>query len=400
LGRYVALALSLALCPAIFVASLVGCGAPAAPQPPTLNLPQPVRNLSAERVGDTVLLRFAVPEKTLDKLPVRGEMSARLCRSLEDGPCHPVVTASLATGQKTGSLEDRLPPDLTQGPRRLLSYRVALLNRAGKSAADSVPAYAVAGAAPPPVNGFEATAQRRGVVLSWQKIEASPGTSIPPLVPQAEGVGSGDFGKRGDPGSGIVRFVRTRTSTAPATAAQPGKPGKDAMQEPAEQTLQVPELGTHPGLALDATAHVGSSYRYTAQRIARVSLEGHDLEMAGAPGPSVVIEYRDIFPPPVPVGLVSAVDTPAHAIDLSWTPDTDPGLAGYIVYRRRIVSNLSQPGPPERITPAGKPVSAPAYRDTDLTPGDRYAYSVSAIDTSGNESARSGEVQEELATTP
>jgi hypothetical protein len=93
----------------------------------------------------------------------------------------------------------------------------------------------------------------------------------------------------------------------------------------------------------------------------------------------------------VPTGLVSAADTFAKAIDLDWTPDVDPGLAGYIVYRCAPGSNQ----PPERISPAGKPVTTSSWSDTSAIPGQRYAYSVSAIDTSGNESQRSAEVEDQ-----
>jgi fibronectin type 3 domain-containing protein len=38
----------------------------------------------------------------------------------------------------------------------------------------------------------------------------------------------------------------------------------------------------------------------------------------------------------------------------------------------------------------------PAYRDSDVKPGVRYSYSVSAVDARGNESARSEEASEGL----
>ena len=93
----------------------------------------------------------------------------------------------------------------------------------------------------------------------------------------------------------------------------------------------------------------------------------------------------------MPTGLVSAADTAAKAIDLDWTPDVDPGLAGYIVYRRAAGSNAQ----PQRISPAGKPVTISTWSDTTAVPGQRYAYSVSAIDVSGNESQRSAEVEDQ-----
>jgi hypothetical protein len=369
----------LACLPLFAAAALSGCGAPAAPQPPTLNLPQPVRTLSADRVSDTVRVSFAVPEKTTDRLPIRGAMTARLCRSLGNAPCQPVATMPLDPHQKAATVEDQLTADLVQGPPRLLTYRVAVLNRAGKAAADSPPAFAAAGAAPASVTGFAVTPRRSGIVLRWQPIDLPAGST-----------------------SGMetwVNFHRTRTSAKPIPA--PAKtPGTQAPEDPAEQSLQVPESGAEQGeakqrgIALDATARVGNSYRYTAQRVTEFPIEGHSLKISGAPVAPVAIDYRDIFPPAVPTGLVSAVDTPSHAVDLSWTPISDPGLAGYIVYRR-----LAGSGAPERVTPPGKPVTAPAWRDANITPGERYAYSVSAVDASGNESGRSAEVEDGIAPT-
>lgn len=350
--------------------ALSGCGAPAAPQPPTLNLPLPVRTLNADRVGDLVRVSFAVPEKTTDRLPIHGTITARICRSLGDAPCQPVTTMPLNTQQKIATIEDRLPADLAQGPPRLLTYRVAVLNRAGNAAADSPPAFAAAGAAPLSVTGLAVTPRREGIVLRWQATDPPAGST------------------------GWVDFHRTRTSAKPITV-QAKTPGSPASEDPAEQFLEVAENADTPGepkqrgIALDATAHVGNTYRYTAQRVEQVTLEKHTLKLAGPPDAVVAIDYRDIFPPQVPTGLVSAVDTPSHAIDLSWNPISDPGLAGYIVYRR-----TASGGAPQRVIPPGKPITAPAWRDTNILPGQRYSYSVSAVDGSGNESARSAEVED------
>jgi hypothetical protein len=159
----------------------------------------------------------------------------------------------------------------------------------------------------------------------------------------------------------------------------------------------VPETSTaHPPFALDVTAHTGNSYRYIAQRIQQVTVSGHTVEIASEPSPPATTAYPDVFAPPMPVGLVSAADSTAKAIDLNWTPDVDPGLAGYIVYRRAVGTNEA----PERISPAGKPVTISEWSDTTAVPGQRYAYSVSAIDVSGNESKRSTEVEDGWSAPP
>ena len=347
---------------------MTGCGAPAAPQPPTLNLPQPVADLAATRSGATVHLTFLAPQKTTDKLPVRGAVTAMLCRSVAAGACQPVGTL-VVRPQQAASMDDTLPADLTQGSPRLLTYQVALQNSAGKSAGASHPAYAASGAAPALVAGFTAIPRRDAIVLAWHKTEQPAGAVT------------------------FLRFDRVRTAGAPA-AAQPGLGGSRSEEAPSEQMLQAPEDAAHAG-ARDRTARMGCTYRYTVQRVARVTVDGHALEIASAPVAPVSLAYRDVFPPAVPTGLVSAVDTPGQAIDLSWTPDNDAHLGGYVVYRRT-VSGEGASAAATRISPAGKPVAAPAFRDTQPAPGQHYAYSVSAVDPSGNESQRSAEVVEAL----
>jgi hypothetical protein len=354
---------------------VTGCGAPAAPLPPTLNLPQPVRDLAALRAGNTVHLSFSVPQKTTDKLPVRGPMTAKLCRSLDAGPCQPAGTLAIPALQKSSSMDDTLPAALTQGPPRLLTYKLSMLNRAEKSYGESGPAYAIAGVAPAPVTGFSAMPKRKGIVLSWQAMDVPPGSS--------------DW----------IQFDRTHTTAAPVPDQAPVRPqnalpGRKTSEEPSEQIFRVPETAGSQPFGIDATAHTGNSYRYVAQRIQQVTIAGHTLEIASVPSSSTETAYRDVFPPPAPTGLVSAADSASKAIDLDWIPDVDSGLAGYIVYRRTAGTNEA----PQRISPAGKPVTLSTWSDTTAIPGQRYAYSVSAIDVSGNESQRSAEIEDNWST--
>jgi hypothetical protein len=304
-------------------------------------------------------------------------MTAKLCRSVETGPCQPAGTLAIPAGQKTSAMDDNLPAELTQGPARLLTYKLSVLNRAGKSGQASAPAYAIAGMAPAPVAGFTAMPKRKGIVLSWQ------GVNLP------------------DGFIGWIRFDRTRTAgpvSQPETRENSGNnplTGHKVAAEAAEQVFRVAETAqeSHPS-AVDITAYTGNSYRYVAQRIQQVTLAGQTVEIASLPSAPAETAYRDVFPPPVPIGLVSAADTVSKAIDLDWTPDVDPGLAGYIVYRRAAGTDQT----PERISPAGKPVITSEWSDATALPGQRYAYSVSAIDVSGNESQRSTEIEDEWNT--
>jgi fibronectin type 3 domain-containing protein len=69
-------------------------------------------------------------------------------------------------------------------------------------------------------------------------------------------------------------------------------------------------------------------------------------------------------------------------------------LAGYFVYRQEVDAKGAVAGTATRLNLT--PVVGPAYRDQTAVAGRRYAYRVTAVDTAGNESAPSADVQETL----
>jgi hypothetical protein len=166
---------------------------------------------------------------------------------------------------------------------------------------------------------------------------------------------------------------------------------------PVQVTLRSPASPTDAGGTVDRTTSKGESYRYTAQRVLPISLAGHALQLRSSVSAPVTITMRDIFPPRPPTGLEASPGgaSPAdRSIDLSWSPDSEDDLAGYFVYRQEIDSKGVAAGTATRLNQT--PVVGPAYRDQTAMTGRRYAYRVTAVDTAGNESAPSGEVQETL----
>ena len=188
-----------------------------------------------------------------------------------------------------------------------------------------------------------------------------------------------------------VRLRRTLLTPPPAKTEQ----GLLARPpEPVDQNLLV-EAGSGsshiPDRALDKDIRFGETYAYRAQRLVRVVENGQTLELAGELSAPMRVEALDVFPPAVPQGL-AAVATASenggeNAIDLSWQPDTEDDLAGYIVYRRQ------GDGTWQRISPA-QPLIGPAFHDTHVQRGSTYHYAVSAIDQGGHESARSAQAEE------
>ncbi len=128
--------------------------------------------------------------------------------------------------------------------------------------------------------------------------------------------------------------------------------------------------------APNATSHVdtavsgGNTYTY---RVIAVGTAGH----ASVPSASVTVPVPDVIPPAAPAGLVAAAGKP---VQLNWTANSEPDLAGYRVYRAE--SGSSSFAPLAETT-------SPSHSDNNVTPGLAYSYRVTAFDRSDNESTPS-----------
>src|ERR1700748_1200435 len=94
--------------------SLIACGTPAAPQPPSLYLPQQVTDLAATRNGNEVFLQWTMPQRTTDRVLLKGDQDAHICRSIENGPCAPAGDAKFAPNVPA-RFTDHLPAPLVSG---------------------------------------------------------------------------------------------------------------------------------------------------------------------------------------------------------------------------------------------------------------------------------------------
>lgn len=343
---------------ALFAALVLsGCGTPGPPQPPSLNLPEAVTNLAAQRTGNQVTLAWTMPRRNTDKMILKTPMRVQVCRSQGPGACLPVTANLTFAPVAAGRFTEVLPAELASGASRPLRYFVEVRNRKGRSAGLSNAAVVLAGQAPAAVADLAAEVVKDGIVLRWKA------------------AGSGN----------AIRLQRTLLTPPPATR----RPGP--MSAPPEPILEYLDIASDEGRALDESIVFGRTYEYRAQRVAGVEVDGKTLELAGDISAPVRIEARDVFPPAVPAGLAAVANPPANgepaSIDLSWQPDTEPDLAGYYVYRREAQT------PWQRIS-GQQPVPSPAYHDALVQPGHTYTYGVSAVDQKGYESGRSADAEE------
>jgi hypothetical protein len=287
---------------------------------------------------------------------------------------------------------DTLPAELTAQPAQLLAYRVQLRNAAGRTAGATPAVFASSGPAPHAVEELRGRATKAGVVLEWR--------------PEAGGTEAVELDRiilQPPTATTAATSSATTTKADSGAAHKGGLPG--AAKEPLESRFRAGTAGpsaVDAGGTVDRTAQIDHSYRYTAERVRSVELGGLRLEVRSVASAEIPVEMKDVFPPEAPLGLVAVpgfagaaevqVGEQAQraAIDLSWEPNLEPRVAGYRVYRRDLDGEATAIW--RRLN--SEPVTMAAYRDLSVVAGRRYAYRVTAVDATGNESARSDEVVE------
>lgn len=347
----------------VAVLCLAACGTPGAPRPPSLRLPETVRDLAATRQGSTVTLAWTEPARTTDGENIRALGATLVCMGVNDFPmthCNSVL-ADLSSKEfaqcapqmgKAARCAVTVTQEIQQKyPLGQATFAIEVLNTNGRSAGLSnqvrVPTMPTA-AAPRDVRA-EVTPD--GVVLTGYREELPPYPS----------------------GFGFVEHVYRRDAQA-ATAVDLG------------EALSLQSGKNVYAKFEDKTAQWEHKYFY---RMATVSTAAGSQEaVVGDASPEIEVFVHDAFPPAIPTGVqavASGVGQQAF-VDLTWAPNADSDLAGYNVFRHeegqvavKINSEL---------------VKAPSYRDSSAQRGRKYWYSVSAVDLRGNESGKSAETSE------
>lgn len=341
------------------VALLAGCGQPGVPQPPSLHLPVPVKDLRATRVGEKVTLTWTVPYETTDREAIRMPGAMRVCRTLTaEDECGKALAEIPAKQGAEFSREDHplvetytdtLAPELHEKPLAQAIYTIEALNDSGKSAGFGNRADVPLVPTPAPPHAVTVTVEADGVHIH-----------IPPQAMQSE------------PDARIQAWYQVTRTNVPAGSGTPDLVG----EAPAIGDVNI----------LDKAIEWEKQYSYIVTPITWVETQPNGKRLYSVPGESatpVEVRTHDVFPPAVPTGLQAVYSAGEQkTIDLTWAPNTDADLAGYNIYRggQKINTEL---------------VKTPTYRDPVSAPGE-YTYAVSAVDLRGNESAKSAAASEKV----
>ncbi len=335
---------------------LCACGVPGVPQPPSLNLPQPVTDLAATRKGDKVTLTWTPPRETTDQETVRRLGVTKICRQVG---AQPMTSCTQIVGQvaprqlpagKPAQFTEVLPRLLeAENPTGLATYAVVTENPNGRAAGLSNQVKVALAPVPEPPSQLEAKVTEAGVEISAAGASSSAAQY--------------HLFRRSEPNGANVDLGAESPTTRAGTAV--------------------------PLRVLDRSAEWEHTYWYHVTPVVTITADGRQYTVPGDDSPSVEVFVHDIFPPAAPTGLqavYSPVQGQAGFIDLTWRPNTESDLAGYNVYRHE------EGAAPVKIN--SELVKTPAFRDEHVEAGKTYFYSVTAVDLRGNESGKSVETSE------
>jgi hypothetical protein len=343
----------------------IGCGSPGVPLPPSLEVARPVSDLHATRKGNRVTLTWSPPTQTTEQRNLKRAQTVEICRGFAamkqcGTPVAKIPFPKPAVKTQRSQQEtyiDELPANPAEASQAIANiyYVVNVVNSYQRSAGVSNQAQVPAAQTLAPPENFQAQLTPDGVKLSWSPIPNPP--NIPSL----------HF---------LYRIYRRQAGTQSDAVAGEVPVARDSS----------PNFIDH-GFEWEKT------YDYRATVVTKIGeADGSEQQVEGDETPAVSVVAHDIFPPATPTGLQAVFSGPGQKpfIDLVWTPNSEPDLAGYNVYRHEAGAQ------PVKINK--EVVSSPAYRDADVSAGHEYTYSVSAVDVPGNESSRSEEASESVPT--
>lgn len=361
-----------ALVAAVAVTALLsGCAAPGVPVTRGTTKPQRITDLSAQQVGNSVVLSFTLPTETTKGSALSGAPEIQIYRTFINGlaaangsrlpKLKRIETISSQTvRQNTEAGKVRLTDVLTEkefaahaGKDELFYAIRAHIERSSSDSSNisSLPILPV----PQAVSDLRAQVANNPVELTW---------TAPAILPQ------------GSTAPSSMKYQVFRADIQPASQS-----ANTAPQTEFSLLGESPE----PNYA-DKSAQSGQSYRYMVRTIAEYSTGSVQSVDSNAINVAVAPNSRPAAPTNVIATLAPANSITGPYIELSWAIGSEPGVTGYNVYRSTALDTVGT-----RVNTA--PVLTPVFEDQAVSPGATYFYRVTAVNGTGNESDYSAPVE-------
>lgn len=339
---------------------LFGCAAESPPTPPRVQKPQAIKDLKVVQLGSALRISFTPPSLAVDGRGITKPLEIEVLRAVttakpSSGRALPVLSpwitltaADLARyheGQKVVEERQFTPEEFRRSVGSTFALAVSSLTRGFRrrpilsdpSNQVELRLLDVSG----PVSNVIARTTEHAIQLNW---------SAPPAT------------LTGAPLANLEGYRIYRSETGASGTFQTAGETKDTHYQ-------------------DRDFHFGSNYYYRV----RVLFKQDGQLGESADSEPLKITPLDTFPPAAPAGLTGVYTS--NAIELIWTTNTEPDLAGYDVYRRDADESGAQP---EKLNQ--NLVPTPIYRDAAVAAGRKYVYWVTAVDQARNESKASLEV--------
>jgi hypothetical protein len=342
------------------IVSVTSCGVPGAPLPPSAEIPKFVGDLKAQRKGATVTLTWTTPTETSDGELIRKPGKMLVQRALSSGqaelqfqtiselPLQP--TLNEGRGDQA-TAKDTLTDALRSGSAEFAVYSILAQGRNGKSF--GLPNRASVSLVPDlaPPHKVSANPVPAGIMISWDEF----------VPPENHSRLQTQYAYK------IMRRLLGANEAVPVKQLEAGNQGMSFV---------------------DTSIEWEKTYQYWITPVTLWQDGNRKGEIEGDDSPTVDVLAHDSFPPASPTGLEAVYSAmPQNSfIDLTWTANTEPDLAGYNVYRH----NGNEP--PVKIN--SELVKTPRFPDPGIQAGLKYFYSVTAVDLRGNESGKSEETSE------
>lgn len=370
----------------------VACGKKGPPLPPLVRVPAAPAEITAERRGQTVDVRFAVPSANTD-----GSRPANLQRVeiyALNGPTVATEAEVLKAGTRVGAIDVKAPQDPNEtvdadepdsdmqpleGPgldQGATAHVPDALEKIGLGGEATTRTYVGVGIT---------TRGRRGPVSKATAVPLGPAPDAPaqPSLAYDETTITISWTPVPEPptengdGPTLAYHVYDVSPAAPSSTTERGGDRSTSAGGLPTRLTDMP-LAEPPYSDTRITWNAERCYSVRAvRRFGALAVEGDASQARCA-------ILKDTFPPAPPTGVTAVASE--GSINLIWTPNNERDLAGYRVLRATLPD-----GELTLVTPTT--ITESSFADA-VKAGVRYAYAVQAVDSADNASKPSDRVEE------
>lgn len=367
---------------ALLVFATLACGKRGDPKPPVPVIPQATTDLVVTQRGNRVILSWTYPALTTAGRSLTSIKRITIHRYEEALPVTPAAPGGTDPFEALPVAQFSKIPTLAQTQFEKLNQQIQSIEKA--NLADASAGSRLFFTDTPPFRSSDG----RPVRLTYAVItegETARGqvSNLAILVPLPVGV----------PPTAVVAAAKAEGVTLTWKAPETSVEGAGAPVVSGYNIFRTAP-GVEPGdldVPLNATPVPGTtytdlpSYGEHEYRVAAVAATGPPL-LQSDPSEPVRVTFRDLVPPPAPASITPLVEQ--RAVRLLWEAVDAPDLAGYRVYRSEGMGHGTAIKDIGTVPLVNEIVTATSIVDPNANLGIAYRYAVSAVDKSGNESAR------------